>query len=127
MNLLLDTHVLLWIAAGDDKLGPQARAAIEDGRRLVFVSAATTWEIAIKSGLGRLDVPDDYLEMLQHYRFTPLDIRHEHALAVRALPSLHRDPFDRMLVAQARTEGLVLVTRDPNVRGYDVSTLDADS
>lgn len=123
MNLLLDTHVLLWIAAGEDRVGPRTRAAIEDATSLVFVSAASAWEIAIKAGLGKLDAPDDYLEMLEHYRFSPLDVRSEHALAVRDLPQHHRDPFDRLLVAQARIEGLSLVTHDPNVLAYDVPSL----
>lgn len=125
MNLLLDTHVLLWIATGEDLLGRRARRAIEDGRTLVFVSAASAWEIAIKSRLGTLDAPDDFVAMLEHYRFTPLDVTSEHALAVRDLPLHHRDPFDRMLVAQARSEGLMLVTGDARLRAYDVPVLEA--
>ena len=125
MNLLLDTHVLLWIAAGEHALGPGARAAIADGRRLVFVSVASVWEIAIKARLGKLEVPTDYLAMLEHYRFLPLDVTSEHALAVRDLPDLHRDPFDRMLVAQARSEHLTIVTHDAAVRQYDVPALAA--
>lgn len=125
MNLLLDTHVLLWIAAGQNRIGPRTRASIEHASTLVFVSAASAWEITIKAALGKLDAPDDYLDMLDHYRFTPLDIRSEHALAVRELPNLHRDPFDRLLIAQARIEGLSLVTHDPNVLAYDVASLRA--
>jgi PIN domain nuclease of toxin-antitoxin system len=125
VNLLLDTHVLLWIAAGEAVPGPRARDAIADGRRLVFVSAASAWEIAIKARLGKLDVPDDLPEMLEHYRFTPLDVTTRHAMAVRELPDLHRDPFDRMLVAQARAEGLTVVSHDPQVLAYDVASLPA--
>ncbi|MFO8150468.1 MAG: type II toxin-antitoxin system VapC family toxin [Trueperaceae bacterium] len=127
MNLLLDTHVLLWIAAGGDALGPRAAAAISEGRRRVFVSAVTAWEITIKAALGRIDAPRDYLEMLDHYRFTPLDVTTAHALAVRDLPLHHRDPFDRMLVAQARLEGLALVTGDAQLAAYDVHLVDAGS
>jgi PIN domain nuclease of toxin-antitoxin system len=123
LNLLLDTNVLLWIAAGEDVLGPASKTAISDGRNLVFASAASAWEIAIKSRLGKLEAPTDYLAMLAHYRFLPLDVTSEHALAVRDLPDLHRDPFDRMLVAQAREEGLTIVTHDRAVRQYDVPTL----
>lgn len=123
MSLLLDTHVLLWIAAGEDMLAHEAKAAIEDGRRLVFVSAASAWEIAIKSRLGKLDAPTDYMAMLQHYRFLPLDVTSQHALAVRELPDLHRDPFDRLLVAQARAERLTVVTRDRAIQRYDVPTV----
>ena len=125
MNLLLDTHVLLWIAAGEDALGPRAKEAIAVGRRMVFVSAASAWEIAIKARLGKLDAPNDLGEMLDHYRFTPLDVTTRHAMAVRTLPDLHRDPFDRMLVAQARTEGLTLVSHDPQVLAYEVASLPA--
>lgn len=127
MRLLLDTHVLLWIAAGGGALGPRAAAAIADGRRPVFVSAVSAWEIAIKASLGRIDVPADYLEMLDHYRFTPLDVSTAHALAVRELPAHHRDPFDRMLVAQARVEGLALVTADARLAAYDVRLLAAST
>ncbi len=125
MNLLLDTHVLLWIAAGEDALGPRARDAIADGRRLVFVSAASAWEIAIKARLGKLDAPDDLPALLEHYRFTPLDVTTGHAMLVRTLPDLHRDPFDRMLVAQARSEGLMVVSHDPQVLAYEVASLPA--
>jgi len=127
VSLLLDTHVLLWIAAGEDVLGRRARTAIADARRPVFVSAASAWEIAIKSALGKLDAPEDYLAMLEHYRFTSLDVTSEHALAVRELPNCHRDPFDRMLVAQARTETLTVVTHDPAVMQYDVQVIAARS
>lgn len=125
MNLLLDTHVLLWIAAGDDALGPRARDAIADGRTMVFVSAASAWEIAIKARLGKLDAPDDLVDLMEHFRFTSLDVTTAHAMEVRRLPDLHRDPFDRMLVAQARSEGLALVTHDPQVLAYDVASIAA--
>lgn len=121
MNLLIDTHVLLWALDDDPSLSPAARAAITDGRNVVFVSAATAWEIAIKKTLGKLRAPtDSYLTELQRHRFTPLDITSEHALAIEALPLHHADPFDRMLVAQAQIEKLTLVTRDPQLRDYDV-------
>ncbi len=89
----------------------------------VFVSAATAWEIAIKSALGKLRVPGNYQEGLRRYRFTPLSITSEHALAVEQLPSYHRDPFDRMLIVQAQIEGLVLVTNDDNMDAYGVPIL----
>ncbi|MBW6456530.1 MAG: type II toxin-antitoxin system VapC family toxin [Trueperaceae bacterium] len=127
MNLLLDTHVLLWIAAGSGELGPRAAAAIAEGHRCVFVSAVTAWEITIKAALGRIDAPRDYLEMLDHYRFTPLDVTTAHALAVRDLPLHHRDPFDRMLVAQARLEGLALVTGNAHLAAYDLRLVGARS
>lgn len=117
--------MLLWVASGDAPLGPTAREAIEDSRRVVFVSAASAWEIAIKAGLGKLTAPTDYLAMLAHYRFTPLDVTSEHALAVRDLPPLHRDPFDRLLVAQASVESLTIVSNDEAVAQYGTSTMPA--
>ncbi len=125
MNLLLDTHVLLWVATRDPRLGSAAAESIRDGARLVFVSAASAWEIAIKRALGKLDAPADLGAVLRAYRFTPLDVTIDHGLGVEALPPLHRDPFDRMLVAQARTEGLTLVSNDARLAAYDVAYLSA--
>lgn len=102
MNLLLDTHVFLWAIDNDPNLSREAREAIIDGNNVVFVSAASAWEIAIKKAIGKLIVPnEDYLLELELHRFTPLDITTEHALEVEHLPAHHKDPFDRMLVAQA--------------------------
>lgn len=126
MNLLLDTHVLLWALDDDPALSTAARAAIIDGSNLVFVSAATAWEIAIKRALGKLRVPaGDYMEELRRHRFTPLDITSEHALAVETLPPYHADPFDRMLVAQALVEKLTLVTGDGRIQAYPVPAIAA--
>jgi PIN domain nuclease of toxin-antitoxin system len=124
MNLLLDTHVLIWVFSQDPRLSQTATEAIRDGHNLVFVSAATAWEIAIKKALGKLKAPDNYQEGLRRYRFTPLDITTEHALAVEQLPPYPKDPFDRMLIAQARIERLTLVTHDPNIRAYGIQILD---
>jgi PIN domain nuclease of toxin-antitoxin system len=123
MNLLLDTHVLLWSLSDSSRLAPPVRSAIVDGGNMVFVSAATAWEITIKKGLGKLKAPSGYLEALERYRFTPLDITSEHALAVAQLPNHHRDPFDRLLVAQARLESLTLVTHDERILRYEVAVL----
>lgn len=123
MNVLLDTHVLLWVFSRDSRLSPDAADVIRDGRNVVYVSAATACEIAIKKALGKLSAPSTYIEGLERYRFTSLDITAEHALAVEALPPYHRDPFDRMLVAQARAESLTLVTNDRRLREYDVAIL----
>ncbi|MEM7117383.1 MAG: type II toxin-antitoxin system VapC family toxin [Chloroflexota bacterium] len=124
MNLLLDTHIFLWAIEDHPNLTEPARNAIIDGRNVVFVSAATAWEIAIKRGLGKLDVPQgDYLGELHAHRFTPLDIKTEHTLAVEFLPMHHKDPFDRLLIAQAQIEKLTLVTRDPKIMAYDVSVI----
>lgn len=126
MNLLIDTHVLLWALDDDPSLSHAARAAITDGRNVVFVSAATAWEITIKKALGKLQAPSgQYLDELQRHRFTPLDITTEHALAVENLPPYHADPFDRMLVAQAQVEKLALVTRDERMQAYAVTIIRA--
>ena len=125
MNLLLDTHAFLWAIDNDPQLSQKAREAIINGNNVVFVSAATAWEISIKKAIGKLQVPNgDYLEELKVHRFTPLAITTEHALAVENLPSHHKDPFDRILVAQAQLENLTLVTRDPRKKAYTVSIIE---
>ena len=121
MNLLLDTHVFLWAVDNNPNLSPAAREAIVDGHNIVYVSAATAWEISIKRTLGKLTIPEgDYLEELRLHRFTPLSITTEHALAVEKLPPYHKDPFDRILIAQAQEEDLFLVTRDKRIQSYEV-------
>ena len=125
MRLLLDTHVLLWALTDDPSLSAAARAAIVDGRNRVVVSAVSAWEITIKRSLGKLRAPADLAEEVAAHRFTPLALSLEHALAVGALPDLHRDPFDRLLVAQAGVEGLTIVTRDRAIARYDVDVLGA--
>ena len=125
MNLLLDTHVFLWAIDNNPNLSPVAREAIVDGHNIVYVSAATAWEISIKRAIGKLKVPEsDYLEELRLHRFMLLSITTEHALAVENLPSHHKDPFDRMLIAQAQEENLALVTRDPRIKAYDVRIIE---
>lgn len=126
MNLLLDTHAFLWAVDNAPRLSQNARDAIVGGNNVVFVSAATAWEISIKKAIGKLKVPDgDYLEELRLHRFTPLDITTEHALAVENLPAHHKDPFDRMLVAQAQVERLTLVSHDPRMKVYSVQVIEA--
>jgi PIN domain nuclease of toxin-antitoxin system len=125
VTLLLDTHVLIWWLAEPRRLSPGAHAAIADGANLVFVSAASAWEMGIKARLGKLNVPDDLEEQLRRERFTELPVRIAHARESSALPPLHRDPFDRMLVAQSRIESLTLVTADPLVLAYGGRTLRA--
>ncbi|MFC7623945.1 type II toxin-antitoxin system VapC family toxin [Microlunatus sp. GCM10028923] len=121
MRVLLDTHLLLWAAAEPDRLPAAAREIIEDaGHELIF-SVASIWELAIKSGLGRADFLVDALgfqRALLHAGYVELPVRGEHAADVAELPPHHKDPFDRILVAQARAEGLTLVTSDPLVARY---------
>lgn len=123
MNLLLDTNVVVWVLAGLP-ISAAARSAIETGES-VFVSAATIWEITVKTALGQLVSPGDLPERLLDLGAQPLAMEWEHARAVRDLPPLHRDPFDRMLIAQAVVEQLTLVTRDATIQRYDVPTIAA--
>ncbi len=120
MNLLIDTHVLLWWFDKNPTLSKKAKTAIAKGENLVFVSATTAWEITIKKTLGKLEAPDNLEDELLRHNFRQLSVTIPHALAVEKLPEHHRDPFDRMLVAQSLMEGLTLVTRDSNLKKYDV-------
>lgn len=106
-------------------LSQPALIAIADPSNVVYVSAATAWEIAIKRGLGKLTAPYDLAKEIERLRFTPLPITVEHALAVESLPPIHNDPFDRLLLAQAMTEKLRFVTRDAVMREYGVQLIQA--
>lgn len=125
MRLLLDTHVVLWALGDPDSLADRARAAISDPANLVVVSAASLWEVSAKRTTGRLGVPDDFFDEVWDAGFEPLSISAEHAWAAGALPLHHRDPFDRMLVAQAQLEGLTIVTADSQLAAYQVAILAA--
>lgn len=125
-RLLLDTHVLLWWLSDDSMLGEKTREAISDARNQVYVSAASTWEISIKRALGKLQVPGDMSSIIEDEGFISLPISLYHGDQAGQLPELHKDPFDRMLVAQAQAEGLVLVTHDQSVTQYPVRTMKAD-
>lgn len=107
----------------DSELSEPARAAIVDGSNRVLVSAVSAWEVTIKTALGKLQAPTDLLAQLRTHRFTALDISMLHVLAVGDLPDHHSDPFDRLLIAQARSDQLTLVSRDPQIRRYDVAVL----
>ena len=123
MKVLLDTHILLWWLDEDPALPPRAGDAIADSDTTVVVSAATAWEIAIKKAVGRLDAPDDLLDALDANAFDTLAITAAHALAAGELPAHHTDPFDRMLIAQARAEGLTLISVDRRFSDYEVDLL----
>ncbi|MDD5298274.1 MAG: type II toxin-antitoxin system VapC family toxin [Rhodocyclaceae bacterium] len=121
MKLLLDTHILLWAAGQPEKLSDKARGLLSDtGNELVF-SSASLWEIVMKHGLGRQDFrvePGRLWRMLLAHQYRELPVTGGHALAVARLPPLHKDPFDRLLVAQARHEGMTLLTVDEQVLAY---------
>jgi len=124
MRVLLDTHALLWWLDGDKRLGKRARTAIADERTTVLVSAASAWEITTKARLGKLpgavEVAADVGACLRSQRFDALDITMAHAQRAGALPGAHRDPFDRMLIAQAQAENLPLVSNDEIFDRYGV-------
>ena len=124
-RLLLDTHTLLWAIEDNPGLNADARSAIVDPLNDVFVSAASVWEIAIKRSLGRLEAPDNLGEEVRKAGFIELPVTIRHGELAARLPPHHGDPFDRMLVAQAQAEGLVLVTRDRVLGQYAVPTLTA--
>ena len=124
-RLLLDTHVLLWALEDSQALNADARRSITDTRNEVFVSAASIWEMAIKRSQGKLRTPDNLADTVQEAGFAALPITLAHAEQAGMLPPHHRDPFDRMLVAQALAEGLVLVTDDAHIPKYGVRTMPA--
>ncbi|HEV8144871.1 MAG TPA: type II toxin-antitoxin system VapC family toxin [Bryobacteraceae bacterium] len=117
LNLLLDTHVLLWWLANDAQLSKRARSAIVEADK-IYVSAASVWEIAIKSASGKLRAPADLEGLMASNGFLELPISIAHASAAGKLPRLHPDPFDRMLVAQAQIESLTLLTNDRALKAY---------
>jgi PIN domain nuclease of toxin-antitoxin system len=118
MKVLLDTHVLLWWLEDPALLSKQVRTSIAAGDNAVYVSAAVVWELTIKKALGRLVLPNDLQAVIAANNFSALSISVAHALAVEALPNHHKDPFDRLLIAQALSDGLVLATRDSNIMKY---------
>lgn len=126
MRLLLDTHLLLWAAGEPRRLSRKARAAIADPGNVLHFSAASIWEVAIKSSLGRADFQVDAVQLLRGLvgnGYEELPVTGRHAAEVALLPDLHADPFDRMLVAQAQVEGLAIVSHDARLRDYDVTLL----
>ena len=124
-RLLLDTHVFLWWLNDDPALGEHARGEISNGRNHVYVSAATVWEMSIKRALGKLQAPGDIEAVVEAERFIKLNISLRHGEQAGALPPFHRDPFDRMLIAQAQSDNLILVTADDQFEQYGASLMKA--
>jgi PIN domain nuclease of toxin-antitoxin system len=129
MRVLLDTQVWLWMLAAPDRLSAESRTLLVAADNELLFSAASAWEIAIKHGLGKLQLPESpakYIpRMMVHTSVTPLPVHHRHALHVAELPEHHRDPFDRLLVAQAQVEGVPIISADGHFRQYDVEVLQA--
>lgn len=127
MKAILDTHTFLWWNMGDQRLSQIARDFIADGANELFLSAASAWEIAIKTGRGRLTLPEPPNVYVAHrlvlHNIQPLPIQISHALHVFHLPNHHQDPFDRLLVAQSDLEGMPIITTDPQVARYGVSII----
>jgi len=127
MRILLDTHAFLWWVNNDAQLSPKARSLIEDVSNEIMVSTVSGWEIAIKSQIGKLTIASNFEQFIsnqikQNY-FAILPINLSHALHIHSLPMHHRDPFDRMLVAQSQFEDLSILTIDPLIMQYDVATI----
>jgi PIN domain nuclease of toxin-antitoxin system len=125
VNLLLDTPVVLWWLADDRGLSGPARKAIADADNTVYLGAVVVWELWIKHALGKVELPGRFRAVLDAQPFVSLSVTVEHAHAIARLPPIHRDPFDRMLVAQAQCEGLAIVTRDSSIADYDVTIVEA--
>jgi len=129
VNVLLDTHVLIWWIENSRRLGWRTKAMIQDNNTTIWISAVAIWEISIKAAIDRLDVQPGFVDELPQEMelsgFRPLPVTFEHAFGVRHLPLHHADPFDRMLVAQAQCERLTILTTDPKLRMYDIPTVDA--
>ncbi len=123
MNFLLDTHVFLWTLGDPDRLSEKAVAALRSRRNAVFVSAVTSVEIAIKAAIGKLEAPTDLDDEIAFRGFSHLPLRFQHGVGLRSLDQHHQDPFDRMLIVQALTEGLTMITHDRKFEKYPVDIL----
>jgi PIN domain nuclease of toxin-antitoxin system len=127
VNALLDTHTFLWWVLDDPQLSPLCRQIITDGSHTIYFSAASAWEMAIKCQIGKLSLPDlpaSYVTSrvaLNSFQILPIAL--SHALHIHGLPMLHRDPFDRILIAQCQTENMPLLTADPLIAQYNIQTL----
>jgi len=123
MNYLLDTHIILWWLTDPNQIAPKARKIISDRKQKIYLSSASFWEMAIKKSIGKLTLPNNILEILIHTGFELLPITTQEALSVADLPLLHMDPFDRMLIMQAKLNDLVFITRDEKLTDYPIITL----
>lgn len=125
MRLLLDSHVVIWSMASPELLRESTRLALQDPKNECFISAAVIWELELKIGKGKLVLPDDFAASLASQDFSELPVTWQHARAIRRLPDIHADPFDRLMMAQAAEEGLTFVTADRFCLQYPISLLSA--
>ena len=127
MKYLLDTHAFLWFVSDDNRLSSKAKSIIKDSNNEIYFSAASAWEISIKSKLGRLKLRGNLesfiIEQLSANSFGPLAITISHSLYTEKLPQIHKDPFDRMIISQSKVENMVLITSDKKIREYKVPTV----
>lgn len=125
MNYLLDTHVLLWWLAEPKKLSKRAFEIISDQENQINVSSVSFWELAIKGSIGRVTIPQNLLPIVEHNNFTILPMNAEEALSTLDLPNLHKDPFDRLLIAQAKYNSLIFITQDTAIQDYPITLIKA--
>lgn len=125
MNYLLDTHIILWWLTDPTQIAPKAHKIISEKKNSILISCVSLWEMAIKECLGRLTIPRNIVEVLHNDGFQILPMGPEEALGITDLPLIHHDPFDRMLVMQAKLHDLVLITRDKHIMDYPVITIKA--
>jgi PIN domain nuclease of toxin-antitoxin system len=118
MKYLLDTHILLWFAENSKRLSSEFREIISDVENEICVSVASVWEVVIKQASKKIELKSSIEEIIKRYKFPVLDIKMEHVLEIAKLPNIHKDPFDRMIVAQTKVEDLVLLTSDKTVKKY---------
>lgn len=126
MNLLLDTHSLIWFLNGDKNLSDNVKIAIEDPYNTKIVSIASIWEIAIKISLNKFRFQNGFkhfLDMVEENGFEILPITFEHAMVISTLEYIHRDPFDRLLIAQCKADNLIIATKDNNIQRYNIQTI----
>jgi len=131
LNILIDTQIFLWLFGFANRISPDVENLLKSGKHEIFLSAAGVWEIAIKYGNGKLQLPDKpeiYIaDRMKRANFKRLEITYEHALAVANLPQFHKDPFDRLLVAQATIENLTLLSSDSILAQYNVKFIDSET
>ena len=127
MKILLDTHILLWMSAAPKRLGNNAKSILQNRENQLYFSAASSWEISIKAGLDKLPLPeppDEYISSrMKSLKILPLDVKHNHTFEIYNLPLYHRDPFDRILIAQAKLENLYLMSADKLFKPYEIDLL----
>jgi len=125
MRYLLDTHAFLWFVLDDQRISTEARSIIEDSKNKIYFSAASAWEIAIKAKIARLKIKGEFesfiIEQLSTNSFVPLSITISHSLYTERLPQIHKDPFDRIIIAQSKLEDLPLISKDKKIRKYKIT------